>query len=120
VVSLPLRRCSQLEDEEEGLKQLIIRVVAGKNCAIAEIYRVLKPRGRCFIAEPRYVFRASIPLFAMWMLARVTHSANGYREPCKAKIFSADAFKKLFVTQPWQQAQTWQEGRNQYALCEKG
>src|SRR4029077_18749936 len=37
--------------------------------AIAEMYRVLKPGGRCFVAEPRFAVWASIPLFAMWLLA---------------------------------------------------
>ena len=98
----------------------LFTILSEPDRAIAEIYRVLKPRGRCFIAEPRYVLRASIPLFAMWMLARVTHSGDGYREPRKASIFSVEAFKNLFAAQAWQRVQTWQEGRYQYALCEKG
>src|SRR3984957_3728963 len=40
--------------------------------AVAEMYRVLKRDGRCFIAEPRYAIWASIPLFAMWLLALTT------------------------------------------------
>jgi len=87
--------------------------------AIAEMYRVLKPGGRCFVAEPRYAFWASIPLFAMWLLAGVMHSGNGYREPQKATVFSASAFENLFTAQPWKQIKTWQDGRYQYALCEK-
>jgi len=35
------------------------------------MFRVLKPGGRCFIAEPRHVFWASIPLMAMWLLASI-------------------------------------------------
>ena len=83
------------------------------------MYRVLKPGGRCFVAEPRYAFWASIPLFAMWLLAGVMHSGNGYREPQKATVFSASAFENLFTAQPWKQIKTWQDGRYQYALCEK-
>jgi len=87
--------------------------------AVAEMYRVLKPGGRCFVAEPRYAFWASIPLFAMWLLAGVTHSWNGCREPRKAKVFSAAAFQKLFAAQPWKRFATWRDGRYQYVLCEK-
>jgi ubiquinone/menaquinone biosynthesis C-methylase UbiE len=87
--------------------------------AIDEIYRVLKPGGRCFVAEPRFAFWASLPLFAMWLLARVTHSRNGYREPQHAAVFSASAFEKLFAAQPWKHRTTWKDGRYQYALCEK-
>jgi ubiquinone/menaquinone biosynthesis C-methylase UbiE len=87
---------------------------------IAQMYRVLKPGGRCFIAEPRHAFRASIPLLGMWLLAGLTRLKNGYCEPRKAAVFSARAFANLFPTQPWKHVKTWQEGRYQYALCEKG
>jgi ubiquinone/menaquinone biosynthesis C-methylase UbiE len=86
---------------------------------IAEMYRVLKPGGRCLVAEPRYALWASIPLFAMWLLVGLAPSRNGYREPHKATVFSADAFANLFPAQPWKKIKTWQDGRYQYALCEK-
>jgi len=88
--------------------------------AVAEMYRVLQPGGRCFIAEPRYAFWASIPLFTMWFLAGITRFKNGYREPSKATVLSSRELNRLFATQPWRQMKTWQEGRYQYALCEKG
>jgi arsenite methyltransferase len=88
--------------------------------AVAEMYRVLRPGGRCFIAEPRYAFWASIPLYTMWLLAGITHFRNGYREPSKARVMSTHEFNSLFSTQPWQTMKTWREGRYQYALCEKG
>jgi hypothetical protein len=84
------------------------------------MYRVLKPGGRCFVAEPRYAFWASMPLFAMWLLVGLIPSRNGYREPHKATVFSTDAFANLFPAQPWKKIETWQDGRYQYALCEKG
>src|SRR5205823_7068479 len=87
--------------------------------AIAEMYRVLKPGGRCFIAEPRHVFWASIPLMAMWLLASVIHSGNGYREPRKATVLKTEAFRNSFRQLPWKAVRIWQDGRYQYALCEK-
>ncbi len=101
------------------LASRLFTILPEQNRVIAEMYRVLKPGGRCFIAEPRYAFRASIPLFAMWLLAGLNRSRNGYREPHKATVFSADAFQDLFPTQPWKNIRIWQEGRYQYALCEK-
>jgi arsenite methyltransferase len=98
----------------------LFTILPEQNRVVAEMYRVLKPRGRCLIAEPRYGFRASVPLFAMWLLAGMTRLKNGYREPYKAKVFSARAFENLFPTQPWKNIRIWQEGRYQYALCEKG
>jgi arsenite methyltransferase len=101
------------------LASRLFTILPEQNRAVAEMYRVLKPGGRCFIAEPRHAFRASIPLFAMWLLAGLNRSRNGYREPYKATVFSADAFENLFPAQPWKKITVWQEGRYQYALCEK-
>jgi arsenite methyltransferase len=101
------------------LASRLFTILPEQNRAVAEMYRVLKPGGRCFIAEPRYAFRASIPLFVMWLLAGLNRSRNGYREPHKATVFSADAFENLFPVQPWKNIRVWQEGRYQYALCEK-
>jgi len=88
--------------------------------ALSEMYRIMRPGGRCFIAEPRYAIWASLPLLAMWLMAAVTGMNSGCREPRKAIVLSRDAFKALFTSQPWRQVKTWQDGRYQYALCEKG
>jgi arsenite methyltransferase len=98
----------------------LFTILPEQNRVIAEMYRVLKPGGRCLIAEPRYAFWASIPLFALWLLAGLIRFRNGYCEPHKATVFSARAFENLFPTQPWKNIRIWQEGRYQYALCEKG
>ncbi len=98
----------------------LFTVLPKRERAISEMYRVLRPGGRCFIAEPRYAIWASLPLFAMWLLAGVTGMNNGCREPRKATVLSGPAFKELFASQPWRKMRTWQDGRYQYALCEKG
>lgn len=98
----------------------IFTVLADHERAVAEMFRVLNSGGRCFIAEPRYAFWASIPLTSMWLLASVIHAGNGYREPKKATVLDHDVFAKLFRQQPWKSFHSWQDGRYQYALCEKG
>ena len=98
----------------------LFTVLPNRRRAVAEMYRVLRPGGRCFIAEPRYAFWASIPLFTMWLLAGLTNFKNGYREPSRAKVLSAREMNRLFASQPWRKMETWTVGRYQYALCEKG
>ena len=97
----------------------LFTVLPEREEAIAEMHRVLKPGGRCFVAEPRRAFRASVPLLAMWALARATHFRNGYREPRKAVTLLAEEFRQLVATQPWRECKCWQDDRYQYALCEK-
>jgi arsenite methyltransferase len=97
----------------------IFTVLPEQRRAVTEMFRVLKSGGRCFIAEPRHAFWASIPLTTMWLLARIIHSGNGYREPKKAAVFSKNAFTNLFRQEPWKSVRIWQDGRYQYALCEK-
>ena len=97
----------------------LFTVLPEREEAIAEMHRVLRSGGRCLVAEPRHAIRASVPLVAMWMLACATHFRNGYREPRKAVTLSGAQFRQLFATQPWRECTCWQDGRYQYALCEK-
>ena len=97
----------------------LFTVLPNRRRAVAEMHRVLRPGGRCFIAEPRWAFWASIPLFTMWLLAGLTHFRNGYREPSRARVLSIREMNRLFATQPWRKIETWRDGRYQYALCEK-
>src|SRR5438874_7341375 len=105
---------------DELIASRLFTVLPNRRRAVAEMYRVLQPGGRCFIAEPRWAFWASIPLLMMRLLAGLTHFHNGYREPSRARVLSAREINKLFATQPWRKIETWREGRYQYALCEKG
>ena len=97
----------------------LFTVISDARRAVSEMHRVLKPGGRCFIAEPRYAFWASIPLFAMWLLASATNFQNGYREPRQATVYADAEFSRLFAVQPWEKLKTWRDGRYQYALCQK-
>ncbi len=98
----------------------LFTVLPNRRRAVAEMYRVLRAGGRCFIAEPRYAFWASIPLYTMWVLAGLTNFKNGYCEPSRAKVLSGREMNRLFASQPWRKLETWTDGRYQYALCEKG
>lgn len=97
----------------------LLTVLPDRERGLAEMHRVLQPGGRCVIAEPRYAIWASLPLVAMWLIAGVTGMNNGFREPSRATVLSSSAFEALFATQPWASVRIWQDGRYQYALCEK-
>ena len=97
----------------------LFTVLPDQKRAVAEMYRVLRSGGRCLIAEPRYAVWASLPLFAMRLLAHLTGMAERCREPRRATVLSPRAFRNLFASQPWRSVRVWQDGRYQYALCEK-
>lgn len=97
----------------------LFTVLPNPKRAIAEMHRVLRSGGRCLVAEPRYAVWASLPLLAMWLVARFTGMNNGCCEPTRAIVLARDAFANLFGSQPWRSVKIWSDGRYQYALCEK-
>ncbi|MBV9010268.1 MAG: class I SAM-dependent methyltransferase [Verrucomicrobia bacterium] len=98
----------------------LFTVLPRRERGVAEIFRVLSPGGKCFIAEPRFAMSASIPLMVMRLLARLSGYWGEYREPTNATVLSRDQFRALVKTQPWAQVDLWRAGRYQYAVCQKG
>ena len=95
-------------------------IVPDKEQIVREIYRVLRPGGRCFIAEPTSGFRTRLPLAVMWLLSRLTTSPAGkYREPQQADVMSRPDFETLVESQPWRKVDLQYDGWYQYAVCEK-
>ena len=113
-----------LSQPDNSFSQLVasrlFTILPERERAVAEIFRVLNLGGKCFVAEPRFAFSASIPLLTMRVLARVNGCSREYREPIKATVLPYRRFCALFATQPWSRMKTWRVGRYQYALCEKG
>ena len=95
-------------------------IVPDKEGIISEIHRVLKPHGRCFIAEPTSGFRTRLPLAVMWVLSRATTSPGGnYREPQVADVMTRPDFEALVKTQTWGSMELNYDGWYQYAVCQK-
>ncbi len=88
--------------------------------ALAEMFRVLRAGGRCFIAEPREAWRTALPLQAMWLLARCASHRRSYGDPRRAAVLSPATFGAIIAAQPWQQIHRWHDRRYQYAVCVKG
>ncbi len=94
-------------------------IVPDKEGIVREIYRVLRPGGRCFIAEPTSGFRTRLPLSVMWLLARLTTSPAGkYREPQQADVMSRADFATLMRSQPWGSVAFEYDSWYQYAVCQ--
>jgi arsenite methyltransferase len=113
-----------LPQPDNSFSQLVasrlFTILSERERAVGEIFRVLNSGGKCFVAEPRFAFSASIPLLTMWTFARVNGYSREYREPVKATVLPYPHFCALFAGQPWARMKTWRVGRYQYALCEKG
>ena len=96
-------------------------IVPDKEGIVREIFRVLRPKGLCFIAEPTSGFRTRLPLAVMWLLARLTTSPAGkYREPQQADVLSREDFRGLVHSQAWQTVNLAYDGWYQYAVCARG
>ena len=129
--SLRLRNCSFEHADAHALPHgsgeidaivvsRLFLIVPEKEQIVSEIYRVLRPGGRCFIAEPTSGFRTRLPLAVMWLLAKMTTSPAGkYREPQQADVLSRPDFEALVQSQPWGEVKLEYDGWYQYAVCEK-
>ncbi len=102
----------------------LFTVLQQREQALAEMHRVMRPGGRCFIAEPCSKLRTAVPLRLMWLLAHImalfgNYQVRPYREPAHAAVIPPEAFGTLVMTQPWRSVWRWQDSYYQYALCEK-
>ncbi len=110
------------DSEADGVivSRLFLIVVRQREQVMAEVQRVLRGGGRCFIAEPTSGFRTRVPLAVMWVLSRLTSSPAGkYPEPRQAEVMSSAEFRALVGSQPWASMQFFNDGWYQYAVCEK-
>ncbi len=95
-------------------------VVPNRDAVMREVFRVLRPGGKCFVAEPVSSARTQFPLSAMWLLAKLTSFAKvPYVEPHRVTTMSEGEFRDLVYSQPWSEVQLERTGRYQHAVCTK-
>jgi arsenite methyltransferase len=101
----------------------IFTIAGRREAALGEIHRTLKSGGRCFVAEPRSLLRAAIPLPVRWLMARVMGSAGPAKasncEPARAVALSETEFRSLIASQPWGSARVWNDAYYHFAVCQK-
>jgi ubiquinone/menaquinone biosynthesis C-methylase UbiE len=102
----------------------LFTILPERERALYEMFRVLRQGGRCFIAEPRSMVRAALPLHAMWLTARLLgycrETPGSYREPRRVVVLPAAGFRSLVESQPWESVEYRQDTWYQYAVCRKG
>lgn len=113
-----------LRDESNSIDAVIVSrlflIIANREAVLNEVFRVLRPGGRCFIAEPTSGFRTRIPLGCMWLLSKLAGTPAGkYREPRQADVMTAPDFAALIRSKPWGDVDLQCDGWYQYAVCEK-
>ncbi len=128
---LQLQNCNFLEGDAQALGELahsvdavivsrLFLIVPDKEAVLAEIYRVLRPGGRCFIAEPTSGFASRLPLSAMWLLARMTATPwKRFREPQQVEVMRPPDFQKLVSGPAWASVNVLRDDWYQYAVCQK-
>ena len=128
---LQLQNCNFLEGDAQALGELadsvdavivsrLFLIVPDKEAVLAEIYRILRPGGRCFIAEPTSAFASRLPLRAMWLLARMTATPwKRFREPQQVAVMHPPDFQKLVRGPAWASVNVLRDDWYQYAVCKK-
>ncbi|MDQ3688525.1 MAG: class I SAM-dependent methyltransferase [Chloroflexota bacterium] len=92
----------------------LLMVLSDPAGALAEIYRTLRPGGRCFIAEPRPGLWTALPTMVM----RIVDRAAGAVNPAPIPGDDAD-WAALLNTQPWSCVTASGDRRYRYAICER-
>lgn len=112
------------EEFDAVVASRLFTILPERERALREMFRVLRPGGRCFIAEPRSVVRAALPLHAMWLTARLLgycrETPGSYREPRRVVVLSAVEFRALVESQSWESVEYRHDTWYQYAICRKG
>lgn len=108
-----------VEPVDAVVSSRLLLVVANREAALAEIFRVLKPSGRLFLAEPTATFKTQLPLSAMRLASCFTRPARRQTSRQAAEVLASRDFANLVHSQPWSSVTIRMYGDYQCAVCEK-
>ena len=125
-----LENCSFCQDDAcdlhsipNGVDAVVVSrlflIVRDRETVLSEIFRVLKPGGKCFLAEPTTRFKTRLPLWAMQLSAALSGERITGLNPASANVMSSEEFHTLVHSQPWQHVEMVQRNGYQYAVCRK-
>ena len=87
---------------------------------LSEVFRLLRPGGKCFIAEPISPLRASMPLRCMQLLSVLAgKKLSSCPELHSAGVMTRHSFSAMLRSQPWTTSSVEEDGRYQYSICIK-
>jgi len=109
-LALPLASCSA----DAVVAARLLMVLRDPARALAEIHRVLRPGGRCFIAEPRPGIWTELPLAAMRIMA-----AGSGSDLDRLRAHDDAGWEALLATQPWSRLERTDDRRYRYAVGER-
>jgi arsenite methyltransferase len=94
--------------------------VTDRSEVLREIFRVLRPGGKCFIAEPISRLRAHLPFRCMQLLnALAGKQSMSCPEFRTAGVMTQESFAAMVQSQQWATSFVGDDGAYQYAVCEK-
>ncbi|MGC2162949.1 MAG: class I SAM-dependent methyltransferase [Silvibacterium sp.] len=108
-----------VEPVDAVISSRLFLVVANQRDVMAEMFRVLKPGGCLFLAEPTANFKTHLPLSAMRLAACLMPSSRRRTVTQNAQILGSRDFENLVHSQPWRNCSFQMYGDYQCAICEK-
>jgi arsenite methyltransferase len=108
-----------VEAVDAVISSRLLLVVANRGAVIAEMFRVLKPGGRLFLAEPTANFKTQLPLSTMRLATHFMRCARRKTFPQTAEVLTSRNFEHLVHSQPWSNVSIQMYGDYQCAVCEK-